>query len=101
MAARKKKSSGSDDGELERLRKQVRHLEAALAASRNTIEPLRDGEEQVRAIVEHSTNLFYLHTPDQVLKYVSPQSRTFFDCEPEEALVRWTEFLTDDPVNAK
>ncbi|HWR72161.1 MAG TPA: PAS domain-containing protein, partial [Nitrospirota bacterium] len=101
MAARQKKSSGSDDGELERLRKQVRDLEAALAAGRNTIEALRDGEEQVRAIVEHSTDLFYLHTPDHILKYVSPQSRKFFDCEPKEALVRWTEFLTDNPMNAK
>jgi len=101
MTVRKKNSPDSADGELKRLRKQVRDLEAALAASRNTIEALREGEEQLRVIVEHSTNLFYLHTPDHVLKYVSPQSRKFFDCEPKEALVRWTEFLTDDPGNAR
>ena len=99
MTVRKQKSTGSDDSELVRLRKQVRDLEAALDAGRKTIEALREGEEQLRTIVEHSTNLFYLHTPDQVLKYVSPQSRTFFDCEPKEALVRWTEFLTDNPIN--
>ncbi len=95
------KSAGGDDGELKRLRKQVRDLKAALAGNTNTIDALGDGEEQLRAIVEHSTDLFYLHTPDHVLKYVSPQSRKFFDCEPKEALVRWTEFLTDNPMNAK
>jgi PAS domain S-box-containing protein len=61
---------------------------------------LADSERKLRAIVEHSTNLFYSHTPDHVLTYVSPQTRQFFDCEPEEALVRWTEFLTDNPQNA-
>lgn len=45
-------------------------------------------ETRLRDIVEHSTNLFYLHTPDHILRYVSPQTRMFFDCEPEEALVR-------------
>ena len=60
---------------------------------------LREAERTLRNIVEHSTNLFYMHTADHVLTYVSPQSRQYFDCEPEEALVRWTEFITDHPVN--
>ena len=63
-------------------------------------EALREAEQRLREIIEHSTNLFYLHTPDHVLRYVSPQSRSMFDCEPEEATVRWTEFLTDHPGNA-
>jgi PAS domain S-box-containing protein len=56
-------------------------------------------EEQLRHVVEHSTNVFYAHTPDHVLTYVSPQVRDVLDCEPEEALVRWTELLTDHPDN--
>lgn len=60
---------------------------------------LRQSETKLREIVEHSTNLFYSHSPDHVLTYVSPQSRSFFDCEPEEALIRWTEFVTDNPIN--
>jgi PAS domain S-box-containing protein len=62
-------------------------------------EALRASEQRLRDIIEHSTNMFYSHTPDHVLTYVSPQSRQFFDCEPEEALVRWTELATDNPVN--
>jgi len=56
-------------------------------------------EETLRRIVENSTNLFYMHTPDHVLTYVSPQSQQYFDCEPEEALVHWTDFITDHPIN--
>jgi len=63
-------------------------------------EALRRSERRLKNIVEHSTNLFYSHTAGHVLTYVSPQSRAFFDCEPDEALVRWTEFVTDNPVNA-
>ncbi len=64
-------------------------------------EVLQENEEKLRNIVEYSTNLFYSHTPDHVLTYVSPQTREFFDCEPEEALISWTEFVTDNPLNNK
>ena len=56
-------------------------------------------EDQLRHVAEHSTNVFYTHTPEHVLTYVSPQVRDVLDCEPEEALVRWTEFLTEHPDN--
>jgi PAS domain S-box-containing protein len=60
---------------------------------------LRESEQRVRDIIEHSTNLFFAHTVDHELIYASPQSRTFLDCEPEEMLKRWTDFVTDNPVN--
>jgi PAS domain S-box-containing protein len=62
-------------------------------------EQLRATEQRLREIVEHSSNLFYVHGPDHVLTYVSPQTRQFLDCEPAEALVRRTEFATDNPIN--
>jgi len=64
-------------------------------------EILKESEEKLRSIMEHSTNLFYTHTPDHVFTYVSPQSREFFQCEPAEAMIRWTEFVTDHPVNRR
>jgi PAS domain S-box-containing protein len=66
---------------------------------KRTLIALAESEGRFREIVEHSTNLFYRHTPDHVLTYVSPQSAHFLGCSPEEARVRWTEFVTDDPVN--
>jgi PAS domain S-box-containing protein len=60
---------------------------------------LRDSENKLRSIIEHSDNLFYSHNTNHVLTYVSPQTRHFFDCEPGEALVRWMEFATEHPIN--
>ncbi|MBT8378757.1 MAG: PAS domain S-box protein [Ignavibacteria bacterium] len=62
---------------------------------------LQSAEQKLREIVEHSSNLFYSHTNKHVLTFVSPQSRYFLGCEPEEAKTRWTEFVTDNPVNKK
>ncbi len=62
---------------------------------------LEKSEEKLRNIVEYSTNLFYIHTPDHKLTYVSPQSEHFLQCSPEEAMVHWTEFITSHPVNQK
>jgi diguanylate cyclase (GGDEF)-like protein/PAS domain S-box-containing protein len=60
---------------------------------------LKQSEEKLRNIVEFSTNLFYMHNPDNILTYISPQSEHFLQCDPTEAKVRWTEFISDHPVN--
>ncbi|AMV71084.1 hypothetical protein JCM30471_29030 [Desulfuromonas carbonis] len=70
-----------------------------ITARKQAVERLRETEQRLRLVVENSTNLFYIHTPDQLLTYVSPQSREFFDCEPAEAMVRWTDLITDHPLN--
>ncbi|MBD3224998.1 MAG: PAS domain S-box protein [Caldithrix sp.] len=66
---------------------------------KKTEQALHAAEQKLRDIIEYSTNLFYSHTPDHVLTYVSPQSQHFLGCAPNEAKVRWTEFATDNPVN--
>lgn len=59
----------------------------------------KETEQKLRDILEYSTNMFYQHDTDHVLTYVSPQSKEFLGCTPEEAKVRWTEFVTDHPLN--
>ncbi len=59
----------------------------------------KQAELQLRQILHNTTNLFYSHTPEHVLTYVSPQSKHFLGCDPEEAKRRWTDFATDHPVN--
>ncbi len=56
-------------------------------------------EERLRNILENSTNLFYSHTPDHMLTYLSPQSKQIMGYEPEEAMVKWTELVSDHPLN--
>ncbi|MEA1928393.1 MAG: PhnD/SsuA/transferrin family substrate-binding protein [Candidatus Auribacterota bacterium] len=64
-------------------------------------EALKSSEQKLRGIVENSTNLFYSHTPDHILTYLSPQSREFFGRAPEEAMKRWTTLATDNPINER
>ncbi|WP_020587196.1 transporter substrate-binding domain-containing protein [Desulfobacter curvatus] len=66
-----------------------------------TEKALRENEEKLRNILENSTSMYYTHTPDHKITYVSPQCRQILHCEPEEAMTRWTEFVTDNPINLK
>jgi len=60
---------------------------------------LQTSETYLRSIVEHSTNLFYSHTLDHTLTYASPRCREMLGYSPEEFAMRWTDLLTDHPVN--
>ncbi len=60
---------------------------------------LRSSEEKLRNILENSTNLFYSHTSEHFLTYLSPQVEQILGYTMEEALVKWTEFASDHPVN--
>ncbi|WP_138429595.1 PAS domain-containing sensor histidine kinase [Fodinibius saliphilus] len=72
-----------------------------ITARRRAENKLNEAEQKLREIVEYSTNMFYRHTPDHVLTYVSPQSKEFLGCSPEEAKTKWTKFATDNPINEK
>ncbi len=62
-------------------------------------EALRESEIFIRNISENSTNLFYAHTPDHILTYVSPQVEKILGYTIEEAMKCWTEFVSDNPLN--
>ncbi len=79
----------------------TKELQSEIIERKRIDKALRESETKLRNIIEHSTNLFYSHSVDHVLTYISPQSKTFFDYEPEEAMFNWTKLLTDNPVNLK
>jgi PAS domain S-box-containing protein len=62
-------------------------------------EALQESNDKLRNIVENSTNLFYSRNTDQVFTYLSPQAKDILDCEPEEALVNFTNFMTNNSIN--
>lgn len=60
---------------------------------------LEESERKLKSIIENSTNLFYTHTVDHKISFISPQVRDVLGYEPEEVMQRWTEFITDNPIN--
>ncbi|MBI3738252.1 MAG: PAS domain S-box protein [Chloroflexi bacterium] len=64
-------------------------------------ELLRASEERLRAIVDHTQNIYYSHNPDHVLTYVSAQVKNILGYEPEEALIKWQDLLTNHPINQR
>ncbi len=60
---------------------------------------LRASEEKLRNIFENSTNLFYSHTPDHIITYISPQTKDLLGYTQEEALIKWTELTSENPIN--
>ncbi|HET8645752.1 MAG TPA: ATP-binding protein, partial [Vicinamibacteria bacterium] len=85
----------------QRVRERVAQLEREVNERLQVESALHDSQGKLRDILEHSSNLFYSHGPDHVLNFVSPQARAFLDCTPEEALIKWTEFVPDTEVNAR
>ncbi|MCK5004036.1 MAG: PAS domain S-box protein [Candidatus Aminicenantes bacterium] len=62
-------------------------------------EQLAESEVQLRNIFENSTSLFYSHTSDHILTYLSPQVKDILGYTKEEAMVRWTVLASDNPIN--
>jgi len=62
---------------------------------------LWENEEKLRNIIENSTNLFYSHTPDHILTYLSPQTKDILGYTVEEAMIKWAELASDNPINEK
>lgn len=62
---------------------------------------LKQTEQKLQEVLKYSVNLFYSHDTNQVITYVSSQAEKFLACDPEEAKTRWTDFITDNPVNLK
>ncbi|MCF8298211.1 MAG: PAS domain S-box protein [Saprospiraceae bacterium] len=60
---------------------------------------LKESEEQIRNIFDNSTNMFYSHDTNHQLNYVSPQVMSILGYTREEALIKWTDFATDNPIN--
>ncbi|MFP4548455.1 MAG: PAS domain S-box protein [Fidelibacterota bacterium] len=60
---------------------------------------LKNREKNLRNIIENTSNIFYYHTPDHILTYLSPQTKEILGYESEEAMFRWTKLITDNPIN--
>ncbi|MBT6006341.1 MAG: PAS domain S-box protein [Prolixibacteraceae bacterium] len=62
-------------------------------------EKLKESEQKLRNIFENSTSLFYSHSTNHIITYLSPQVKTILGYTMEEAFIKWTELASDNPAN--
>ena len=62
---------------------------------------LRQSEQKLKTVIDHSAEVFYIHDTNNELIYVSPKCEEVFGYTPEEMMVNWTTLITDSPVNKR
>ncbi|MCK9581024.1 MAG: PAS domain-containing protein [Methanoregula sp.] len=79
----------------------------ALVATGRDMTPLKNGQkalrkrdEELMLLIESGSRLYYAHTPDHRTTYASPRIRTLLKCTHNSKKRSWTDYLTDNPVNA-
>jgi len=83
-----------------------KNVSAIVAAGRDTTpvknerKAIRKRDEELMLVLESGSQMYYSHTPDHTLVYVSPRIRSLLGCRPGEGKRAWTDFLTDNPANA-
>jgi len=104
--------TNSDDeiGELARTFSQMMKSIKTISASRDELNQeiaerkrieldLRNSEEKLRNIFENSTNMFYSHSPEHIITYLSPQVNEILGYTQEEAMINWTKLASENPIN--
>ncbi len=61
---------------------------------------IKKRDDDLMLIVESGQQMYYTHTLDHVMQYVSPRIRTLLGCHPGSGKRLWTDFLSDHPLNA-
>lgn len=61
---------------------------------------LKHSEEKYQTLVEHVNDIIYMHDPDNILTYVSPQCEKITGYTVQELIgQQWTSYATDNPIN--
>jgi PAS domain S-box-containing protein len=67
---------------------------------KNEQKAIRKRDEDLLLLIESGSQMYYAHTPDHRSTYVSPRIRTLLKCTNSGKKKSWTDYLTDNPVNA-
>ena len=67
---------------------------------RHELKAIKKKDEELMLVVESGERMYYSHSPDHVLTYVSPRIRSVLKSPPRSGKRAWTDFLTDNPMNA-
>lgn len=56
-------------------------------------------ESHLKSFFMHSNNVFYIHDTNQQIQFISPQIEELLGYNPIEAMVKWTELISGNPLN--
>ncbi|MGA2161455.1 MAG: PAS domain-containing protein [Methanoregula sp.] len=62
---------------------------------------IRKRDEELMLLLESGTQMYFTHTPDHALRYVSPRIRAILGGTSRSGKRLWTDYLTDNPLNAR
>jgi PAS domain S-box-containing protein len=71
-----------------------------VTTAKNEQKAMRKRDEHLMLLVESGSQMYYTHTPDHRTLYISPRIRTLLKCTNDAKKRSWTDYLTDNPVNA-
>ena len=61
---------------------------------------IKKKDNELMSVLESGNQMYYSHNPDHVMMFVSPRIRTLLGCRQHAGKRVWTDYLTDNPVNA-
>ncbi|MDD4137833.1 MAG: PAS domain-containing protein [Methanoregula sp.] len=67
---------------------------------KNDQKALRKRDRELMLLLESGSPMYYTHTTDHLMVFVSPRIRDLLGCRPGEGKRCWTDYLTDHPMNA-
>jgi PAS domain S-box-containing protein len=80
---------------------------ASIVATGRDITPIKNEQKAIQKrdrelmlVLESGSPMYYTHTADHQMLFVSPRIRDLLGCRPGEGKRVWTDYLTDHPMNA-
>ncbi len=71
-----------------------------IANNRSIIEQtIWEQGEMIRRVIKHSTNIFFILTPELEFSFVSDQVNKLLGYTIQELMLNWRDKLSDDPIN--
>lgn len=67
---------------------------------KNDQKAIRKRDEELMLVLESGSQMYYTHTIDHAMVYVSPRIRALLGCRAGEGKRLWTDYVTDNPANA-
>jgi len=71
-----------------------------ITGARQEQKAIRKKDRELMLLLESGSAMYYTHSPEHRVAFASPRIRALLGCNPRAGRWAWTDYLTDNPVNA-